>query len=220
MPAILSTVVIPAFNNAALTGQCVEAVLRIGGCRVVDQPMDRLHHRVTGVGADGIGGKSHLRGLILAPHGLVPDPDAFGDADRRRPGRHVPAVLGAPAREPLVAVRGGDGLVVGDNQPYSGKHPSDYTIDHHAGTAGLPHLCLEVRQDQLGELLAPSETALAARTAYLDQVMREQLGRAEQRVTKLSADLDRPARALEAHVMQIPSRLAEPGPRPGAWARR
>ena len=42
-----------------------------------------------------------------------------------------------------------EGLVVGDNEPYSGKHPSDYTIDHHAERAGLPHLCLEVRQDQL-----------------------------------------------------------------------
>lgn len=68
---------------------------------------------------------------------------------------------------------------------------------------------LKVRQDQLGELLAPSEAALQARTAYLDQVMREQLGRAEQRVTKLSGDLDRLARSLEEHVMQMPSRLAE-----------
>jgi predicted N-formylglutamate amidohydrolase len=41
-----------------------------------------------------------------------------------------------------------EGIVVGDNQPYSGKHPSDYTIDHHAEQAGLPHLCIEVRQDQ------------------------------------------------------------------------
>ena len=32
---VKSTVVIPAFNNAALTKQCVEAVLRIGGCRVL-----------------------------------------------------------------------------------------------------------------------------------------------------------------------------------------
>ena len=42
-----------------------------------------------------------------------------------------------------------EGLVVGDNEPYSGRHPSDYTIDHHAEAAGLPHLCIEVRQDQL-----------------------------------------------------------------------
>ena len=36
---------------------------------------------------------------------------------------------------------------VGDNEPYSGRHPADYTIDHHAETAGLPHVSIETRQD-------------------------------------------------------------------------
>lgn len=40
-------------------------------------------------------------------------------------------------------------LCVGDNLPYSGRHPADYTIDRHAESSGLPHLCLEVRQDLL-----------------------------------------------------------------------
>ncbi len=40
-----------------------------------------------------------------------------------------------------------EGLVIGDNEPYSGKHPADYTIDHHAEAAGLPHVSIEVRQD-------------------------------------------------------------------------
>ena len=58
---------------------------------------------------------------------------------------------------PLLArLRDEPGLVVGDNQPYSGRHPADYTIDHHAESAGLPHVCLEVRQD---ELLTPSGIA-------------------------------------------------------------
>ena len=38
-------------------------------------------------------------------------------------------------------------LVVGDNEPYSGKHAADYTIDHHAEAAGLPHVSIETRQD-------------------------------------------------------------------------
>ena len=38
-------------------------------------------------------------------------------------------------------------LHVGDNFPYSGRHPADYTIDHHAEAAGLPHVSIEVRQD-------------------------------------------------------------------------
>jgi len=39
------------------------------------------------------------------------------------------------------------GVVVGDNEPYSGKAPADYTIDHHAEPAGMPHVSIEVRQD-------------------------------------------------------------------------
>lgn len=39
------------------------------------------------------------------------------------------------------------GLVVGDNEPYSGRAPQDFTIDNHAEAAGLPHVGIEVRQD-------------------------------------------------------------------------
>lgn len=53
------------------------------------------------------------------------------------------------ARGLIDGLRAVDGLVVGDNEPYSGKHPGDYSIDHHAEGAGLPHLCIEVRQDLL-----------------------------------------------------------------------
>lgn len=53
------------------------------------------------------------------------------------------------ARRMLDGLRAVEGLVVGDNEPYSGRHPSDFTIDHHAEAAGLPHVCIEVRQDQL-----------------------------------------------------------------------
>jgi predicted N-formylglutamate amidohydrolase len=42
-----------------------------------------------------------------------------------------------------------EGVVVGDNQPYSGRHPADYTVDQHAERGGLRHVCVEVRQDQL-----------------------------------------------------------------------
>ncbi|MGI9291371.1 MAG: N-formylglutamate amidohydrolase [Gammaproteobacteria bacterium] len=38
-------------------------------------------------------------------------------------------------------------VVVGDNEPYSGRHPADFTLDHHAEAEGLPHLGIEVRQD-------------------------------------------------------------------------
>ncbi len=39
------------------------------------------------------------------------------------------------------------GFNVGDNEPYSGKAPADFTIDHHAEEPGLPHVGIEIRQD-------------------------------------------------------------------------
>ena len=40
-----------------------------------------------------------------------------------------------------------DGICVGDNEPYSGKHPHDFTVDHHAESARLPNINFEFRQD-------------------------------------------------------------------------
>jgi len=44
-----------------------------------------------------------------------------------------------------------DGVCFGDNEPYSGRHAHDFTIDHHAEPGGLPHLGIEVRQDLVRE---------------------------------------------------------------------
>ncbi|UEM19979.1 N-formylglutamate amidohydrolase [Skermanella mucosa] len=38
-------------------------------------------------------------------------------------------------------------LVVGDNEPYTGKGTEGSTIDRHAVVPGLPHLLVEIRQD-------------------------------------------------------------------------
>jgi len=43
------------------------------------------------------------------------------------------------------------GFKVGDNEPYSGKAPQDFTIDHHAEDAGLPHVGIEIRQDLIDD---------------------------------------------------------------------
>lgn len=43
------------------------------------------------------------------------------------------------------------GFHVGDNEPYSGKAPHDFTIDHHAEAIGLPHVGIEVRQDLIAD---------------------------------------------------------------------
>ena len=98
-------------------------------------------------------------------------------------------------------------------------------MDENAGTVGLLEATaeartliedlsrlgeeLKVRQERLGELLAPSEAALRARTEYLDKVTREQLARAEQRVSRLGEEGERNARSLNDHVVQVLARLAE-----------
>ena len=51
---------------------------------------------------------------------------------------------------PLLAyLRREPGLVVGDNQPYSGRFPGGYTVWQHAGRDAQPAICLEIRQDLL-----------------------------------------------------------------------
>jgi predicted N-formylglutamate amidohydrolase len=74
--------------------------------------------------------------------------------------------------EPMLeGLRRIDGLCVGDNEPYSGRHPSDFTIDHHAEAAGLPHVCIEVRQDQL-----ESPAGVERWVRILSRLMGDQLG--------------------------------------------
>ena len=43
------------------------------------------------------------------------------------------------------------GYDVGDNEPYSGKAPQDFTIDHHAEEIDLPHIGIEIRQDLIDD---------------------------------------------------------------------
>lgn len=54
------------------------------------------------------------------------------------------ARIAVPLMEDLAA---SEEVTVGDNLPYSGRHPADYTVARHAERAGLPHVCIEVRQD-------------------------------------------------------------------------
>ncbi len=56
------------------------------------------------------------------------------------------------------------GYLVGDNEPYSGKAPQDFTIDHHAEEIDLPHIGIEIRQDLIDD---------AAGVAEIGKVMHE-----------------------------------------------
>jgi ABC-type transporter Mla subunit MlaD len=68
---------------------------------------------------------------------------------------------------------------------------------------------LKARQERLGELLVPSEAALKARTEYLDHVMREQLGGAEQRLTRMVDEVNQIARTLSDRITQMPALMVE-----------
>lgn len=46
----------------------------------------------------------------------------------------------------LQGLRQDGALCVGDNEPYDGRQVN-YTLDQHAGAAGLPHVAVEIRQD-------------------------------------------------------------------------
>lgn len=51
------------------------------------------------------------------------------------------------------------GFVTGDNEPYSGRAPQDFTIDHHAEDLKLPHVGIEVRQDLIDDMPGIDEVA-------------------------------------------------------------
>ncbi|HXQ68096.1 MAG TPA: N-formylglutamate amidohydrolase [Alphaproteobacteria bacterium] len=51
------------------------------------------------------------------------------------------------ARPLLEALGRQDGVVVGDNEPYSARKPQGYSVTAHAAAKGYPHVAIEVRQD-------------------------------------------------------------------------
>jgi predicted N-formylglutamate amidohydrolase len=73
------------------------------------------------------------------------------------------------------------GYLVGDNEPYSGKAPQDFTIDHHAEEVGLPHIGIEIRQD-----LIDDEAGVAEITDVMRKVIAsipERINAKDERVT-------------------------------------
>jgi len=63
----------------------------------------------------------------------------------------------------LAALRAHRDIVAGDNEPYSGRHPADFTIDHHAEPRGIAHVSLEIRQDLIRD--EPGQRRWAERLA-------------------------------------------------------
>jgi predicted N-formylglutamate amidohydrolase len=73
------------------------------------------------------------------------------------------------------------GYQVGDNEPYSGKAPQDFTIDYHAEEIGLPHVGIEIRQDLVDDDEGVAEIA-AVMHEVIASIPEKQAGE-EQRIT-------------------------------------
>jgi predicted N-formylglutamate amidohydrolase len=51
----------------------------------------------------------------------------------------------------LAALRAHQVFFIGDNEPYSGRHTADYSIDTHAESRGIAHAGIEIRQDLIAD---------------------------------------------------------------------
>lgn len=86
--------------------------------------------------------------LILSLHSFTP---ALRTCDKPRPWQ-VGVLYNEDDRAARLALPllAGEGLVVGDQQPYSGRL-LNYTMNRHAEAEGRPYLGIEIRQDEIGD---------------------------------------------------------------------
>ncbi|MHB1217329.1 MAG: N-formylglutamate amidohydrolase [Alphaproteobacteria bacterium] len=132
IPLISETTVIP--GNRAVSTE--EHRHRAQSC------FEPYHRRVRGF-LDGFAARGIVP-LILSIHSFTPvfkgvaRPWHFGILWNRDPRVPRPLIAGL-ARMP--------GVVVGDNEPYSGQDEYGYTIESHGAKRGLPHVLIEVRDD-------------------------------------------------------------------------
>ena len=68
---------------------------------------------------------------------------------------------------PLIESLRGQGLTVGDNEPYSGRHIHGYTLQHHADPRGVANVLIELRQDLIDTRHGAAEWADVLERALL-----------------------------------------------------
>jgi predicted N-formylglutamate amidohydrolase len=95
--------------------------------------------------------------LILSLHSFTPRLES--DPEQLRPWQ-VGVLYNHDERPARIAIPmlAAEGLVVGDNEPYSGKL-LNATMNRHAEADGRPYLGIEVRQDQIGHAAGQAEWA-------------------------------------------------------------
>lgn len=132
IPLISETTVIP--GNRVVSA--AERKRRAEAC------FEPYHRRVRGF-LDGFAARGIVP-LILSIHSFTPvfkgvaRPWHFGILWNRDPRVPKPLIDGLARAQ---------GVVVGDNEPYSGRDEYGYTIASHGAERGLPHVLIEVRDD-------------------------------------------------------------------------
>ncbi len=107
-------------------------------------------------------GQQRRRTLLIAIHSFTPN---YRGQDRPW---DIGLMYGADARlavPVLAALRRDPRLQVGDNQPYAMEEGIDYTLPEHGQRRGIPHLGVEIRQDQVAD--PPAQARWAGRLASL-----------------------------------------------------
>jgi predicted N-formylglutamate amidohydrolase len=100
--------------------------------------------------------------LILSLHSFTPQ---LATSDEPRPW-HIGVLYNQDDRAARIAIPllEAQGLIVGDQQPYSGT-TLNASMDRHAEADGRPYLGVEIRQDLIGD--AAGQAQWAARMADL-----------------------------------------------------
>ena len=88
----------------------------------------------------------------------------------------------------LAGLRATGELLVGDNEPYSGRHKEDYTVDHHGEDRRLPCAAVEVCQDHLD-----SPARIESMAGRLHHVLEPILSDASLYTLRPAAGIGRPA---------------------------
>jgi predicted N-formylglutamate amidohydrolase len=95
----------------------------------------------------GILGARGAAPALFVVHSFTPEMNGV-----RRPW-HLGVLWRIDERLPLpllTALRRLDGVLTGDNEPYSARASYEYTLTAHADAHALPHCSLEIRQDLIG----------------------------------------------------------------------
>jgi len=101
--------------------------------------------------------------MIISLHSFTPE--LASDPEQKRPW-DVGILYNADDRlaQPVIAALAGEGLLVGDQQPYSGKL-LNATMNRHAEANAIPYAGIEMRQDLVGDAAGQARFAdLLART--------------------------------------------------------